>query len=102
MQICGHEYDVIIGTRGEYNREEDPFYFGTADHTRNIIHINPKSPRDRQEQTLIHEVIHCILSHCHDLGEHDERLVAAMANGFFQLGFGKYLWRIAKPHKKEE
>ncbi len=101
MQICGHEYKVVIGFVEGKKREEDDFFWGHVDYRTRTIHIHPHAPRSLQEEVLIHEVVHIIMFHTNHRGEHNEGLIAALANALYLMGYGKLLWKLAKPQKEE-
>ena len=97
MKICGHEYKVIIDFVDGMKRENDPMYFGQVRVSTGLITLWPKARRCVQEESLIHETIHAILTHSNSRQDHDESIIGAIAGGLYQLGVGKFLWEKAKP-----
>ncbi len=99
MKICGHDYKVTIEFADGMKREDDKMWFGQVRISTGVIILWPKAKRNVQEESLIHEVIHAILSHSNSKCEHDESMIQAIAGGLYQLGVGRFLWNIAKPKK---
>lgn len=97
MKICGHEYKVFIEFVDNMKREDDPMFFGQVRVSTGVIRLWPRAKRDVQEESLIHEIIHAILTHSNSRSAHDEQVVGAIAGGLYQLGVGKFLWKKAKP-----
>ena len=92
MNIGGHNYIIVLDelSSGEDNR----VLYGRHLVEDNIILINSKIEKSRQQETLIHEILHSIHFNCGL--EHDERTIEAISNGLFQLGIGDYLWKKAQ------
>ncbi len=99
MKICGHDYKVLIGYAEDKKRKDDVFYFGYVDFSKALIHIRPDMSRTLQEESLVHELVHVLIFHTNQKGEHNEQLTNALANGLCSLGVGKLLWKLAKPKK---
>ena len=80
IKICGIVYEIIL--------EESPHYdqWGNINHQKCVITLDGKAQKQCRDATFIHEVIHGILVHTGDIGEHDETLVRRIANGLFQAG----------------
>lgn len=58
------------------------------------ILVNNSTCTARKEETVLHEIVHAILS---SYGyDHDEDLIGAIASGFNQLGVGKHLMKRIK------
>ncbi len=100
MKICGHEYKVVIDYVNDQKRKGDAFYFGHTQFSEGLIHLSPKTKRDVQEESLIHEVLHAALFHSNSKAEHNEGQVQAMAGALYQLGVGRFLWEKFKPKEK--
>ena len=92
MNIGGHNYIIVLDelSSGKDNR----VLYGRHLVEDNIILINSKIEKSRQQETLIHEILHSIHFNCGL--EHDERAIEAISNGLFQLGIGDYLWKKAQ------
>tara|TARA_B100000029_G_scaffold206875_1_gene204627 strand:+ start:522 stop:830 length:309 start_codon:yes stop_codon:yes gene_type:complete len=92
MNIGGHNYIIILEELCA--GEQDKVLYGRHLVEDNIILINSKIEKSRQQETLIHEILHSIHYNCGL--EHDERTIEAISNGLFQLGIGDYLWKKAQ------
>ncbi len=102
MNICGHEYKVVIGNFfKDKRRDDDPMYFGHISYVPGVIHVFPKLSKALREEVLTHEVVHAIVFHLNCQKEHDEGLISAIASGLSQLGVGKLLWKLAFPKEKK-
>ncbi len=90
-KICGHRYTVIA-------YDEDSL-IGTTSFDTMTIKINSRAPREIQEETLIHEILHCIFFHSseRDWHEHPEALIQAIANGLWQAGIRPEHFNIELP-----
>lgn len=82
LEICGISYEVKFL---EPNNREDVF-MGRQDPQRAVITINKTMSEEVQQQTLIHEWIHAVLSnHCID--DCNEPLVQTLACELHRNGF---------------
>tara|TARA_R100001594_G_scaffold131372_1_gene170950 strand:- start:377 stop:670 length:294 start_codon:yes stop_codon:yes gene_type:complete len=92
LNIGGHNYTIdCLDLQHEDSSKE---LYGRHLVRNSEILINNKINKERQEETLIHEVIHAILVNAGH--EHDEGIIDALSNGLFQLGVGDYLWKKAQ------
>tara|TARA_R100000234_G_scaffold33593_1_gene19747 strand:- start:344 stop:637 length:294 start_codon:yes stop_codon:yes gene_type:complete len=92
LNIGGHNYNIeCLDLQHEDSSKE---LYGRHLVRNSEILINNKINKERQEETLIHEIIHAILVNAGH--EHDEGIIDALSNGLFQLGVGDYLWKKAQ------
>jgi Zn-dependent peptidase ImmA (M78 family) len=83
LKICGLNYTV------EYiqpNSREDPF-MGRTDPQKALITINQTMAEDVQQQTLIHEWLHAILSNYSLAENENETMIQALATELHNAGF---------------
>ena len=92
INIGGHEYEILVTELKHENPRKE--LYGRHLVRNSEILINSKINKERQVETLIHEVIHAILVNAGH--EHDEGIIDALSNGLFQLGVGGYLWKKAQ------
>ena len=92
LNIGGHHYTVLC----EDLRHEDDSkeLYGRHLVRHSEILINSQIDETRQQETLIHEILHAILINAGH--EHNEGMIDAISNGLHQLGVGDYLWKKAK------
>tara|TARA_R110002051_G_scaffold318947_1_gene402150 strand:+ start:1967 stop:2287 length:321 start_codon:yes stop_codon:yes gene_type:complete len=86
--IGGHEYEVIFTDLQHEDSSKE--LYGRHEVKDNIIYINKNIHKSRQQETLIHEILHAIHFNCGL--KHNEGYIDALSNGLFQLGMGDYLW----------
>jgi Zn-dependent peptidase ImmA (M78 family) len=89
IDIGGHIYTVVPTelTHEDSTRE----LYGRHEVKENVIYINKNIHESRQQETLIHEILHAIYFNCGL--KHDEQYIDAISNGLFQLGIGEYIWK---------
>ena len=75
ITICGHTYQII---------ERELEGLGESDHIKMTISLDEGMNDDMVKETLWHEILHCILFHTNERGEHSEGTISALSN---------YLWR---------
>ena len=83
LKICGLNYTV------EYiqpNSREDTF-MGRTDPQKALITINQTMAEDVQQQTLIHEWLHAILSNYSLAENENETMIQALATELHNAGF---------------
>ena len=83
LKICGLNYTV------EYiqpNSREDTF-MGRSDPQKALITINQTMAEDVQQQTLIHEWLHAILSNYSLAENENETMIQALATELHNAGF---------------
>lgn len=92
LEVGGHPYEILFDKlTHEDNRKE---LYGRHLVKENVILINEEIAHSRQQETLVHEILHAIF---YNTGlKHDERIIEALSNGLHQLGVGDYLWKKAK------
>ena len=92
LNIGGHNY--VINEVPETVREDGKLLLGVHNVKDCTINIDKEMKHTRKVETLLHEVIHVILTNtgC----EHNERTIDALANGMLQLGIGEYVWKKVK------
>ncbi|MEX0380452.1 ImmA/IrrE family metallo-endopeptidase [Leuconostoc sp. MS02] len=68
------------------NNEDGDTLLGHCDYVTNTIQINEKSSKERQEQTLYHELVHAILFESSNVEfEDNERLVDSLGLMLHQI-----------------
>jgi len=87
LNIGGHKYAINEVKALEH---EGKSLLGLHDARVCAIDLDEGLTHTRKMETLLHEVIHVILTNSG--GNHDEGQIDAIANGLLQLGVGKYLW----------
>lgn len=83
LKICGLNYTV------EYiqpNSREDTF-MGRTDPQKALITINQTMAEDVQQQTLIHEWLHAVLSNYSLAENENETMIQALATELHNAGF---------------
>ena len=83
LKICGLNYTV------EYiqpNSREDTF-MGRTDPQKALITINQTMAEDVQQQTLIHEWLHAVLSNYSLAETENETMIQALATELHNAGF---------------
>lgn len=102
FDLNGHRYKVFFENLDKFkdgSAEEDDILFGVADHVNLAVAINNSTPKSKQEESMIHEISHCILASAGFT--RSEKLIRALSAGFNQLGVGSHLVRnIKKAGKK--
>jgi len=94
LNICGHDYKIVFVEDFRDVGEERNNLLGIALFSQRIIAIRQDLSVEQKEETLIHEVGHCILYHC---GHHNapsvrrEDLLDAFASNLWNLGVGEFL-----------
>jgi len=96
MKICGHNYRIkFMPKLREYDIETRTYsgkeVYGQTNYDLGQIEINTSLPKSVQEATLIHEILHAMIFHTYSRNNHDEAIIQALANGFYQMGAGRYL-----------
>ena len=95
MKICGMPYKVsVVSKIADANGKA---LIGSADFDHGKIIISEDQLKQKQKETLLHEVTHCILHHTGH--KQSEKICDAVANGLLQLGVGDYVW---EKHVKEK
>jgi len=97
FNLNGHRYKVFFENLEKF-RDDDvgdqDILYGMSNHSHLAIGVNTETAKTKQEETLIHEILHCIFA---STGfDHDEKLIMAISGGLNQLGVGKYLARAVK------
>jgi hypothetical protein len=92
LNIGGHHY--VIKEMEETIREDGKMLLGFHDVRECTITLDEGLKHSRKVETLLHEVIHVILTNtgC----EHSERTIDSLSNGLLQLGVGDFVWKQAK------
>ena len=88
LEIGGHIYEV--SEENLVSPDASRELYGRHEVKENVIYINKDIHESRQQETLIHEIIHAIYFNCGL--KHDEQYIDAISNGLFQLGIGEYIW----------
>ena len=92
LVIGGHDYTVV--EMREQTRDGKDL-LGLHDPKTNTITLDADMADTRKHETLLHEIVHVILTNA-GVMEHDEQLIDAISNGLLQLGIGSYVWQKAK------
>ena len=88
MKIGGHQYKInLVGEMKVKNGS----IMGLHDCRTCTINIDKNLTESRQKETLIHEILHAVLTNA-GFQEQDEHYIDTIANGLFQLGIGDFLW----------
>lgn len=103
LLICGHDYNIVlVDNFKDFGETRD--LLGLALFSQRVIALRSDLRVDQLEETLIHEIGHCILYHC---GHHNsltvrrEDLLDAFGSGFSLLGVGEFLLKKAKREGKK-
>lgn len=97
FNLNGHRYKVFFEDLEEYKDDDaakDDILFGIANHVHMLVGINNMAAKSKQEESMTHEIIHCILTPSGF--SQNEKLVRVLAAGLNQLGVGKFLVRNVK------
>ena len=92
MIIGGHQYKITFVEEMKVN---GGVALGMHDAKKCEIKIDKDIVLSRKKETLLHEVIHVILTNA-GFQEQDEHYIDTLANGFLQLGVGDFLWKKAE------
>ena len=80
IKIGGHYLDVNITNNNDYVADNQ---LGNTRLAKNVIHINANYPKSRQEEALIHEMLHNCL---YDLDEEqDEKLITRLGTMIYMI-----------------
>jgi len=89
INIGGHIYDIVL--KNLTHEDESKELYGRHEVKENIIYINDNIHKSRQQETLIHEILHAIHFNCGL--PHNEQYIDAISKGLHQLGIGEYIWK---------
>ena len=94
IKICGHIYTIVA--------DDQEYRTGGTELDTGTIKIRTTPPLGVQEETLIHEIIHCIYFHAseRDWNKHQESLIQAIANGLWQAGIRPKHFNVDLPDAK--
>ena len=93
VKICGHIYKVVA------HDDDSDGKVGTTSFANQEIKISLGPTIEIQEETFIHEFIHCVDFHAseRDWNEHPESLIQAIANGLWQAGIRPKHFNVELP-----
>lgn len=86
LKIGGHTYQVVVTS----NLAERDGNAGATNAMLNLIRLDDTYPVSRQEETLLHEVLHAVfhqmgMNEFPELQQRQEYIVNTMANGLYQV-----------------
>jgi len=92
ITICGRDY--VVKTMSDRKLNENKQLLGCCNWKDCEIEIDDEMNKNVQKEVFVHEVVHAILS----TGGHPHKdgMLDCIANGFYQLGVGDYLWKKIK------
>lgn len=103
FDLNGHRYKVFFEDLDKFKDDDvgdRDILYGMSNHSVLAVAVNNSTAKSKQEETLIHEVLHCIFA---STGfKHDEKLIMAISGGLNQLGVGKHLVRNIKKAGKSQ
>ena len=88
MIIGGHQYRINLV---EEMKVDGGIVLGMHNAKNCSIDIDKYISLSRKKETLIHEILHVILTNA-GFQEQDEHYIDTIANGLLQLGVGDLLW----------
>ena len=86
LKIAG----LIWNVKKDKNVTHEGDCYGTTHHTNQNIFISTETTQQKNEETLIHEILHAVW-HAYGLGEdkvlkdYDERIVRSLGTGLYQV-----------------
>lgn len=81
VNICGVPH-LVVGCRDTFDAD---CHFGQINYKECVIRINENMPDEMQEATLVHEMLHGILSHLgYNNLANDEVFVCGLANEIYR------------------
>ena len=89
MKIGGHNYKINFV---DEMKVEGGSIMGVHNCRDCTINIDKELTQSRKKETLIHEILHAVLTNA-GFQEQDEHYIDTIANGLFQLGVGDFLWK---------
>jgi hypothetical protein len=91
LDIGGHKYTIIENDKLEHDGK---MLLGMHDARNCEIRLDKNLIHSRKMETLIHEIVHVVLTNAGH--EHNEDWIDGVANGLHQIGVGEYIWKQLK------
>ena len=89
LMIGGHKYAVV---EMKNQTQDGKDLLGLHDAKTCTISLDGDMAETRKHETLLHEVLHVILTNA-GFQNHEEHLIDAMSNGLLQVGVGEFIWK---------